>query len=120
MSHIVEISCQVRDPSAIHAACKRLGLPTVQFAEHKLFSSRVTGWGVKLPGWSYPAVFNTDTGKVQFDNYGGAWGEQAEMNRFLSAYAVEKVKIEARKQGRSVTEQKLADGSIKLTIQVGT
>ena len=34
-------------------------------------------------------------------------------------YAVEKARIEARRQGHSVTEQPLADGSIKLTIQVG-
>ena len=34
------------------------------------------------------------------------------------AYAAEKAKIEARKYGHSVTEQRLADGSIKLTIQV--
>lgn len=33
--------------------------------------------------------------------------------------AVEKAKIEARKKGHSVTEQSLADGSIKLTVQVG-
>jgi hypothetical protein len=32
--------------------------------------------------------------------------------------AVEKAKIEARKRGHSVFEQPLADGSIKLTIQV--
>ncbi len=47
------------------------------------------------------------------------WGDQAELSRFLQAYAAEKTKIEARKKGHSVTEQTLADGSIKLTIQVG-
>lgn len=34
------------------------------------------------------------------------------------AYAVEKAKIESRRRGHYVTEQTLADGSIKLTIQV--
>jgi hypothetical protein len=33
--------------------------------------------------------------------------------------AVEKARIEARKRGHSVVEQSLADGSIKLTINVG-
>jgi hypothetical protein len=37
----------------------------------------------------------------------------------LQAYAVEKTKIEARRKGHAVTEQQLADGSIKLTVQVG-
>ena len=32
---------------------------------------------------------------------------------------VEKATIEARKRGHSVTEQALADGSVRLTIQVG-
>ena len=47
------------------------------------------------------------------------WGEQQELDQFLQSYAVEKAKIEARKQGHSVTEQQLQDGSVKLTIQVG-
>jgi len=33
--------------------------------------------------------------------------------------AVEKTRLEARKQGYDVAEQALADGSIKLTVQVG-
>jgi hypothetical protein len=36
----------------------------------------------------------------------------------LQADAVEAPKIEVRKRGHSVTERELADGSIKLTIQV--
>ena len=42
-----------------------------------------------------------------------------ELDRFLQMYAVEKAKLEARRQGHSVTEQSLADGSVKLTINVG-
>jgi len=33
--------------------------------------------------------------------------------------AFEQTKIEARRKGYSVSEQSLADGSIKLTVQVG-
>ena len=36
------------------------------------------------------------------------------------AYAVEAATIQARRQGYSVTEQPLADGSIKLTVNVGS
>jgi len=36
----------------------------------------------------------------------------------LQAYAVEKSRLEAHRRGHSVTEQPLADGSIRLTIQV--
>ena len=55
----------------------------------------------------------------KFDNFGGAWGEQRHLDRFLQAYAVEKAKLEARKKGYTATEQTLTDGAIKLTIQVG-
>ena len=49
----------------------------------------------------------------------GRWGKQEELDRFLQACAAEKAKIEARRKGHSVTEQPLADGAIKLTVNVG-
>ncbi|MCM2371089.1 hypothetical protein [Aporhodopirellula aestuarii] len=49
----------------------------------------------------------------------GHWGDRARLDQFLQAYAVERATIEARKNGHSVTEQKLDNGSIKLTIRVG-
>ena len=65
------------------------------------------------------AVIDTTTGQVHFDNFNGAWGDQAQLDRFLQIYAVERTRIEARKKGHQITEQALADGSIKLTITVG-
>jgi hypothetical protein len=118
VSHIVQIQTEVRDPAAIAAACQRLDLPAPIFGAAKLFSESKTGWQVRLPGWTYPAVVDVNTGRVDFDNFGGRWGDQAQISKFLQSYAVEKAKIEARKKGHSVSEQPLADGSIKLTIQV--
>ena len=66
-----------------------------------------------------PRIFKTATGEAQYDNYGGRWGDQSRLEQFLQAYAVEQTKIEARRKGHSVSEQSLADGSIKLTVQVG-
>ena len=118
MSHTVEIRCEVRDPAAMSAACRRLGLAEPEQATVVLFNSRATGLAVKLPGWSYPAVFDTANARVQYDNYGGEWGDIKELDRFLQAYAVEKASIEARKRGHTVSEQSLADGSIKLVVQI--
>ena len=118
MSHIVEIEAKVRDAEAVHAACRRLGLPAAIQGTAKLFSGSVTGLVVQLPGWNYPAVCQLDTGQVKIDNYNGSWGDQKELDKFLQAYSVEMARIEARKKGYTVTEQPLADGSIKLTIQV--
>jgi hypothetical protein len=119
MSHIVEIKTEVRDPVAIRAACERLKLPPPVQGTFELFSGSVTGIGVKLPGWRYPAVCDTATGQVRYDNYGGAWGDQSQLDRLLQRYAIEKATIEARRKGHTVTEQSLSDGSIKVTVQVG-
>ena len=118
MSHLISIKTQVRDPIAIQSACERLKLPTPVFGKARLFASEATGWQVKLPEWLYPVVCETDLGEVKFDNFNGKWGDQSKLDAFLQAYAVEKAKLEARKQGHSVSEQQLADNSIRLQITV--
>ena len=64
-------------------------------------------------------MVDTATGQVRYDNYDGRWGDPGHLDSFCQRYAVEKAKIEARKRGHAVVEQALADGSVKLTIQVG-
>ena len=119
MSHIVTIITKVRDPVAITAACRRLGLAQPVHGTSQVFTTEATGYAVQLPHWRYPVVCDTDSGTVHYDNYQGKWGNPQMLDQFLQAYAVEKARLEARKQGHSVSEQSLADGSIKLTIQVG-
>ena len=116
MSHVVTIATEIRDPTAVAAACRRLDLPEPVTGTATLFSGEATGLLVKLPDWVYPLVVNTTTGQVAFDNYEGAWGCQEHLDHFLQMYAVEKTKLEARKKGYSVSEQALNDGSIKLQV----
>jgi len=119
LSHTVTIKTEIRDAGAVRAACQRLHLPPPTEGTHELYSSHATGLGVELPEWRYPAVCNLATGQVQYDNFKGRWGEQKHLDAFLQAYAVEKSKVEARRNGHQVTEVPLSDGSIKLTINVG-
>ena len=119
MSHIVSLKTEMRDVAAVKAACQRLGLPQPVQGKTRLFSGEVEGLAVQLPDWVYAVVCKTATGQVQYDNFNGRWGEQKNFDKFLQAYAAEKVKIESSRKGHVVTEQQLADGSIKLTIQVG-
>jgi len=120
MSHVVSITTQLRDPIAINAACQRLGLATPVEGTAQLFSGEVKGLLVQLPGWQYPAVIDTATGQVRYDNFEGAWGDQVQLDRFLQAYAVERTKMEARRKGFAVSEQSLQDGSIKVQIMMGS
>jgi len=120
MSHIVTVQARLHDHVAIAAACQRLGLPAPVQGTAQLFSGEAIGLIVQLPDWQYPAVVDVLTGLVRFDNFNGHWGEQAQLDRFLQAYAVEKTKLEARKKGCQVNEAALEDGSIKLQIIEGS
>jgi hypothetical protein len=119
LSHIVSVQAEVRDPVAVAAACRRLDLPEPVQGTAALFAGEAAGLLVKLPGWAFPVVCDTATGALRYDNYQGAWGAQERLDHFMQIYACEKAKIEARKKGYAVTEQALADGSIRLTVQVG-
>src|SRR5262249_8653990 len=119
MSHIVSIKTKVHDPAAVAEACRRLQLAEPVQGTADLFSGEATGLIVKLPGWEYPAVIDTASGQIQYDNFEGRWGNDEELHRFLQAYAVEKTRLEARKKGLSISEHQLADGSIRLQLREG-
>ena len=118
MSHVVKIETQVKDIAGVRAACNRLKLKQPEQGTFKLFSNSATGWAVQLQDWTYPVICDTATGDLKYDNFKGRWGDQKELDRFLQAYAVERALAECRRTGHSVTERKLIDGSIKLTIGV--
>ena len=119
MSHVVTVQTKVRDPAALAAACQRLGLAAPVPGTARLYSGDATGLLVQLPGWRYPVVLDTATGEVRYDNFEGRWGEHQHLDRLLQIYAVERTRIEARKKGYQVSEQALADGSIRLQIHEG-
>lgn len=118
MSHVVTIKTEIRDTAAVRAACQRLHLPEPVQGKTRLFSGEVEGLAVQLPEWVYPVVCDTVSGMLHYDNFNGRWGDPVRLNAFLQRYTVEKSRIEAQKRGHPVREQQLADGSIRLTIQV--
>ncbi|QDU82624.1 hypothetical protein Pla110_43850 [Polystyrenella longa] len=119
MSHIVQIKTEVRELASIQAACVRNRLTEPVHGTVQLYSSAATGWQVQLPDWRYPVVCHTDTGQLSYDNYEGRWGDPVHLNSFLQSYAVEQTRRIARRQGYSLTEQRLSDGSVKLLLQTG-
>ena len=119
MSHIVEIKTELRDGAAVAAACRRLALPEPAMGTAQLYGGQAEGLLVQLPDWLYPIVIDPSTGTVRYDNYGGIWGDEQPLHRFVQAYVVERSRIEARKKSYATTEQSLADGSIMVEIEVG-
>ena len=119
MSHIVTVKTELRDTAAVAAACRRLALPEPVLGTADLYSGQASGLLVRLPDWLYPVVIDTATGSIKYDNYGGCWGDEQHLHRFLQAYSVERTRSEARKKSYVTTEQSLDDGSILVEIEVG-
>ena len=118
MSHTVTIKTKITDLTAIQAACHRLKLAQPTQGEVRLFDRVAQGIGVQLDDWRFPLCIDSD-GNLLYDNFGGFWGLPEKLDQFQQAYAVEKAKLEARKQGYQCSESVLADGSIRLNVLVG-
>jgi hypothetical protein len=71
MSHIAVVKTKVRDPAALAAACARLNLAAPVQGTARLYSGEATGLIVHLPGWTYPAVIDTQNGEVLYDVFEG-------------------------------------------------
>ena len=121
MSHIVTIEVEIRDETAVRAACRRLSLPEPVHGKHRLFSGEVAGLAVELPNWRYPVVCDLATGETRYDNYEGRWGDQAHLDAFLQRYSVENAVLrlanEVKKTIRKVNAlDKIAIPDLKQTV----
>jgi hypothetical protein len=118
MSHTVTVATKFKSAQALRRACKRLKIAApIENTTVKLYSEEIpNSTSIKLKDWHYPLAINAKTGEAKFDNYNGRWGKQEGLDLFTQAYAAERVKIEAEQYGREVTETKLKDGSVKLTV----
>jgi hypothetical protein len=119
MSHISTVDVEVRDFDAIKAACLRLELKEPVHGKATLYQTEIEGVVVELPKWNFPIVCDLATGIVNYDNYEGRWGDRKYLDCFVQAYATEKATLEARRKGYGVSERRLEDGSIQLTVNVG-
>jgi len=117
MSHTVTVKTKIIDLAGIQAACHRLKLPQPTEGEVRLFDRLAHGIGIQLDGWRFPVCIES-SGNLLYDNFGGFWGLPEKLDQFQQAYAVEKAKLEARKQGYTCQESVLADGSIRLNVLV--
>ena len=102
-------------PLARGSSCLRPGRATF-----KLFSSRATGLGVELPGWRYPVVCDTASGQLRVRQLRRSLGREGLGSTvFCRPTRSRRPSSRPVAKGHTVTEQPLADGSIKLTVQLG-
>jgi hypothetical protein len=117
ISHTLTIKAvEVKNTECLTKACERLTIPAPEEGLHRLFDgTKRQGQAVRLKGWREPVVFDTNTGEALYDNYGGRWGEELELDRLLQAYTIEVAESEARANGYSeISEEVLTDGTVKV------
>ena len=122
MSHFTTIQTQVRDLSALRAACEELGLRVLTNTEARGYGSnhRHGEQVIRLNG-PYDIAVNR-----QPDNTLGLttdwWGKHVEKEvgkgygKLLQLYGVYKAQAEAKRKGYTTRRQSLKDGSMKITI----
>ena len=96
MSHTVKIKVAFTDPAALQSGVESMGGTWLGMGTHSLYSGDRGGYGFTLPGWNYPLVLDwpalselkAGKGELFYDDYGGKWGNVADLEKLTSAYAV--------------------------------
>lgn len=122
MSHFTTIETQVRDESALRAACQELGLEVLANTEARGYgrNKRHGDLVIKLRGPYDVSANRQPDGTYQLST--DWWGKHVEKEvgtnygRLLQLYGVHKAQAEARRKGFTTRRQSLKDGGIKLTI----
>ena len=138
--HVASIKLEVKSLDALKLACQRLGLEFREGQTSFVWFGRFVGdaplpegftqedlgkcdHAISVPGASYEigVVFRNGVWHLMWDSWQTGGLEAAlgtDANKLRQAYGIEAAKLEAQRQGYSVWEQEMADGSIKLTISV--
>ena len=117
MSHIVKCKVQLWQGTALDRAIEACELQDLGVKTHKLYAGNVHGRGVKLHGWNYPVVIDTDSGEAHYDNYGEAWGKQIELDKLVQQYSIGSIQEQAALSGMSVTESWQDNGDVELELE---
>ncbi|MEI7435997.1 MAG: DUF1257 domain-containing protein [bacterium] len=122
MSHFTTIATQIKDISALRAACTELGVALIENAVARGYgsNSHKGEYVIKLKGPYDIAVNRQPDGTFGFtsDFWGGHIEKEVGTNygRLLQLYGVHKAIAEARRKGYTTRRQTLGDGAIKLVI----
>jgi hypothetical protein len=119
MSHIATVEIKITDLDALQTACQNLGVQCeIGQINATLFAGQKAKGNVsiKLKGWNYPIVIDTEKGEAQYDNYNGSWGKMEEFELLQQEYS-KQVALSELSEGFSVSETLLEDGTIELEFE---
>ena len=97
-SHTTTVQIEFRDARALKAAVEAMGGRFMGEGTYKLYSSTEAGIGFALPHWAFPLISRAD-GSLAYDDYRGAWGNVADLERLKGAYAIEAARLAAQDLG---------------------
>jgi hypothetical protein len=117
MSHTTTINLEIKSLTALKQACMETKVPYQEHADVTLFDGAIIKdcFSFTPKEWRYPVA--AKDGALHFDNYKGAWGDIAELNKVKQRYGVNVQKEAARARGYRVSERTLADGRPVLTVE---
>jgi hypothetical protein len=122
MSHFTHIETQIKDITALKAACAELGLEVLQNAEARGYgNNRIQGdYVIKLRGPYDVALQKTTGGPYRLT--ADLWADHVEkelgkdFGTLKQLYGVHKASLEASKKGLTIRRQDQQNGSIRLTL----
>ena len=119
MSHITRRKSAIKSVDILKKAVARTAGAEYRGKVDSARGAPQGGHQFTLKDWYHPVTVDVETGECMFDNYGGRWGKEAELDKVKQGYAVEAAKAQATAEGHEFEEQLLSDGSIKCTIPIG-
>ena len=122
MSHFTTINTQIKDITALRAACAELGLEVIENTEARGYGGNsIHGdFVIKLKG-PYDVALNRQPDRsyaLNADLWQGHVEEELGkgFGRLKQFYGVHKATLEARSRGMSVRRQPMKNGSIRLAM----
>lgn len=114
MSHTNSVKSQMTNTSCLLAAAAKHGFTHTGVGKHQLYDGKkVEGHAFSLPGWNQKVVVDAK-GDTHYDNYGGRWGEQIQLDKLAQRYAAEVAAEEAARNGYIYNETTRENGDIEV------
>lgn len=114
MSHTVRIVPKLSDVTAMQAAAARLELPELEVGQFSVGDRAVNGVRITLADRTSCIVCDTDSGEIISESPEAK--NQLGSSLFQQAYAIEKIRTEARRMGCAILEEPQASGAVRVTL----
>lgn len=97
-SHTAQMKVEYRDLAALKSAVEAMGGTWIGPGCHKLYEASYSGNAFKFSSWKFPCVLDA-SGTLQYDNFGGTWGNADQLDKLKSAYTLSVAEQAALAQG---------------------